>query len=190
MKRIVILASGSGTNAENIIKYFQKSNVIAITQVLSNKKDAKVLERAKRLNVSNFSFDRDDFFRSEKVLDILKKEADYIVLAGFLWKIPENIIETFSDKIINIHPALLPKYGGKGMYGENVHKAVVLNKEQETGITIHLVNENYDEGAIIFQAKVAVAKDDTSDDVAKKIHELEYEHFPRVIEEVILKDKV
>ena len=187
MKRIVILASGSGTNAENIIKYFQKSNVIAITQVLSNKKDAKVLERAKRLNVSSASFDRDAFYKSDKVLDILKTEADYIVLAGFLWKIPENIIEAFANKIINIHPALLPKYGGKGMYGDNVHKSVVANKEDETGITIHFVNENYDEGAIIFQAKVKVEATDTFEDVAKKVHQLEYEHFPRVIEEVITK---
>ncbi|WP_117883956.1 phosphoribosylglycinamide formyltransferase [Aureibaculum luteum] len=189
MKRIVILASGSGTNAENIIKYFQKSNVIAITQVLSNKKDAKVLERAKRLNVSSYSFDRDTFYKSDKVLNILKTEADYIVLAGFLWKIPENIIEAFGNKIINIHPALLPKYGGKGMYGDNVHKSVVVNKEDETGITIHFVNENYDEGAIIFQAKVAVTSNDNFTDVAKKVHQLEYEHFPRVIEETILKHK-
>ncbi|MDY7395970.1 phosphoribosylglycinamide formyltransferase [Aureibaculum sp. 2210JD6-5] len=188
MKRIAILASGSGTNAENIIKYFQKNNVITITQVLSNKKDAKVLDRAKRLNIKRSSFSRDDFFKTDKVLDILKKEADYIVLAGFLWKIPENIINAFVDKIINIHPALLPKYGGKGMYGDNVHKAVVANKEKETGITIHYVNENYDEGAIIFQAKVSVGEKDTFENVAQKVHQLEYEHFPRVIEETILKN--
>ncbi len=189
MKRVVILASGSGTNAENIIKYFQKSNVIIITQVLSNKKDAKVLNRAKRLNISNSSFNKEDFFKSDKVLNILNQQADFIVLAGFLWKIPEKIINAFADKIINIHPALLPKYGGKGMYGDNVHKAVVANKEKETGITIHFVNENYDEGAIIFQAKVSVNKEDTPEIVANKVHQLEYEYFPRVIEEVVVKEK-
>ncbi len=185
MQRIVILASGSGTNAENIIKYFQKSNVANVTHVLSNKKDAKVLVRAKNLNVNNSSFDKDDFIKTDNVLNILKSEADLIVLAGFLWKLPKNIINAFPDKIINIHPALLPKYGGKGMYGDNVHKAVVANKEKETGITIHYVNENYDEGAIIFQAKVSVDKNDTPEVVANKVHQLEYEHFPRVIEEVV-----
>lgn len=187
MKRIVILASGSGTNAENIIKYFQKSNVITITQVLSNNKDAKVLERAKQLKISNSSFNKNDFFKTDNVLETLKRNADFIVLAGFLWKVPEKIINVFKDKIINIHPALLPKYGGKGMYGQHVHKAVVANKEKETGITIHYVNENYDEGAVIFQAKVKVDKDDSFEDVAKKVHQLEYEHFPRVIEESIFK---
>ncbi|RPD91231.1 phosphoribosylglycinamide formyltransferase [Aureibaculum marinum] len=190
MKRIVILASGSGTNAENIIKYFQKSKEVIVTQVLSNKKDAKVLERCERLNISNFSFNRDDFFNTDKVLNVLKNNADLIVLAGFLWKIPEKIINAFEGKIINIHPALLPKYGGKGMYGDFVHKAVINNKEKETGITIHYVNENYDEGAIIFQAKVKVDAQDTFEDVAKKVHQLEYEHFPRVIEKVILNNQV
>jgi len=185
MKRVVILASGSGTNAENIIKYFQKSNVITITQVLSNKKDAKVLDRAKRLKINYSSFTKEDFFKKNKILNILKNEADYVVLAGFLWKIPSKIVSAFADKIINIHPALLPKYGGKGMYGNNVHKAVVENNEKETGITIHFVNENYDEGAIIFQAKVSIDKDDSTEDVAQKVHQLEYEHFPRVIAEVV-----
>ncbi|MET2986671.1 phosphoribosylglycinamide formyltransferase [Aureibaculum conchae] len=188
MKRIVILASGSGTNAENIIKYFQKSNVITITHVLSNNKDAKVLKRAKRLKISNSSFNKDDFFNTDKVLNILKDKADFIVLAGFLWKIPKNIINDFPDRIINIHPALLPNYGGKGMYGDNVHKAVVINKEKETGITIHYVNENYDEGAIIFQAKVEVDEGDSFEDVAQKVHQLEYEHFPKVIEQTLLKN--
>lgn len=190
MKRIVILASGSGTNAENIIKYFQKSKEVIVTQVLSNKKDAKVLERCERLNISNFSFNRDDFFNTDKVLNVLKNNADLIVLAGFLWKIPEKIINAFEGKIINIHPALLPKYGGKGMYGDFVHKAVINNKEKETGITIHYVNENYDEGAIIFQAKVKVDAQDTFEDVAKKVHQLEYQHFPKVIEKVILNNQV
>jgi len=186
MKRIVIFASGSGTNAENIIRYFKNSNLISVVQVLSNKKDAKVLERAKRLEVSSLVFNRDDFYNSEELLDNLKLNADYIILAGFLWKIPTNIIEAFPNKIINIHPALLPKYGGKGMYGMHVHKAVVKNKEKESGITIHYVNENYDEGTIIFQKSFEVLVCDTANDVAAKIHILEQENFPKIIEQVIL----
>lgn len=185
MKRIVILASGSGTNAENIIKYFRDSNSISVVKVLSNKEDATVLERARRLNISSGNFKKNEFYTSDEVLNILKNNADFIILAGFLWKIPSNIIKAFPNKIINIHPALLPKYGGKGMYGMNVHNAVVENKEKFSGITIHYVNENYDEGAIIFQKKVAIAPTDSSEDVANKIHILEYEYFPKVIEEVI-----
>ena len=188
MKRIIILASGSGTNAENIIKHFKGSNLISVTQVLSNKKDAKVHERAKNLKVSSISFSKSEFNDSDLVLNLLKEKADYVILAGFLWKVPEKIIKAFPNKIINIHPALLPKYGGKGMYGMNVHKAVVDNKEIESGITIHYVNENYDEGATIFQAKIDVETSDTPDDVAQKIHKLEYKYFPKVIEEVILKN--
>ena len=188
MKRIVILASGSGTNAENIIKYFNLNDLITVVQVLSNKKDAKVHERSNRLKINSLSFNRDDFYTSDVVINMLKKNADYVILAGFLWKIPSNIIEAFPNKIINIHPALLPKYGGKGMYGMHVHDAVVLNKEKETGITIHYVNEHYDEGAIIFQAKIPVKTSDSAEDVAKKIHKLEYEHFPKVIEKVILQN--
>lgn len=188
MKRIVILASGSGTNAENIIKYFKNSNLISVVQVLSNKKDAKVLERAKLLEVNNSSFNRTDFYTSDKVLNNLKLNADYVILAGFLWKIPSNIIEAFPNKIINIHPALLPKYGGKGMYGMHVHNAVVQNKEKESGITIHYVNENYDEGAIIFQKRFEILVCDYAEDVAAKIHTLEQENFPKVIEKVILEN--
>jgi len=187
MKRIVILASGSGTNAENIILYFHNSVDINVELVLSNKKDAKVLERANRLGIKCESFNRGDF-NSDKILDLLKKKADYIILAGFLWKIPESIITAFPNKIINIHPALLPKYGGKGMYGMYVHNAVVKNKELESGITIHYVNENYDEGAIIFQKKFEVLPMDTAEDIAKKIHTLEYENFPKIIEKVILEN--
>ena len=189
MKRIIIFASGSGTNAENIIKYFQKSNVAKVVRVLSNKKDARVLERSSSLNVSNMCFSRADFYDSDTVLNLLIKEADFIVLAGFLWRVPEKIISLFRNKIINIHPALLPKYGGKGMYGMHVHKAVIDNKEKETGITIHYVNENYDEGAVIFQDKVKVENEDTPESIANKIHHLEYQHFPQVIEKVLLKDE-
>jgi len=187
MKRIVILASGAGSNAENIIKYFINSDLARVTYVLSNNKDAKVLSKANKLNINNLSFKKDDFSTKKTVLNLLKKEADIVILAGFLWKIPLNILENFPNKIINIHPALLPKYGGKGMYGSYVHKAVVANKEAETGITIHYVNENYDEGAIIFQAKTSVDPSDTPDEVAAKIHVLEQNNFPQVIESVLLK---
>lgn len=186
MTRIVIFASGSGSNAENIIKYFNNSNLISVVKILCNKKNAKVFERANRLNISSMYFSREDLNDTDLVLDILKAEADYVILAGFLWKIPSKIIEAFPNKIINIHPALLPKYGGKGMYGMHVHNAVVANKENETGITIHYVNENYDEGNIIFQERFTVLPSDSAEDVADKIHELEYKYFPKIIEKVIL----
>ena len=189
MKRIVILASGSGTNAENIIKHFKNNNIAIVTQVLSNKKDAYVLERAKHLNVESLTFNKTDFYNSEELLNNLKLNADYLILAGFLWKIPVNILEAFPNKIINIHPALLPKYGGKGMYGMHVHNAVVKNKEKESGITIHYVNENYDEGAIIFQQSFEVLVCDTAENVAAKIHIIEQENFAKVIEQVILENE-
>ncbi len=183
MKRIVIFASGSGTNAENLIKFFQKRESGSVVLVLSNNPHAKVLERATSLKVSALSFNRIAFTQSDDVLNILKTaKPDLIVLAGFLWKFPDFILNEFPNKVINIHPALLPKYGGKGMYGNFVHEAIVKNKEVETGITIHYVNEHYDEGAIIFQTKCAVKVNDTSEDVAAKIHELEMEHFPKVVE--------
>lgn len=185
MIRIIIFASGSGTNAENIIRYFSDSSKIEITAVFSNKKGAKVLERANKYNIKTKVFSRKEFYETENILEYLKKEADLIVLAGFLWKIPEEIIKYFPNKIINIHPALLPNYGGKGMYGMHIHKAVVENKESKTGITIHYVNENYDEGAVIFQKEVALNRSDTPEIVAEKIHILEQENFPRVIEEVV-----
>ena len=187
MKRIIILASGSGTNAENIIKHFKNSNLASVIQVLSNKKDAKVLERSNRLNVPSVTFNRKDLYETENILNLLKENADFVILAGFLWKVPDEIIAAFPNKIINIHPALLPKYGGKGMYGMHVHNAVVKNKEEISGITIHYVNENYDEGAIIFQASTEVTRNDTPESVANKIHMLEYKYFPKIIEEVIVK---
>jgi phosphoribosylglycinamide formyltransferase-1 len=186
MTRIVILASGSGSNAENIIKYFNNNNLISVDHILCNKKGAKVFERAKRLKISSLYFDKEMLNESDFVLNFLKDKADYIILAGFLWKIPSKIIEAFPNKIINIHPALLPKYGGKGMYGMHVHNAVVSNNESETGITIHYVNDNYDEGTIIFQERFNVLSSYSAEDVAEKIHELEYEYFPKVIEKVIL----
>lgn len=187
MKRIAIFASGSGSNAENIINYFNKTNSAVVTNVFCNNKKAKVFDRCKRLGVSCILFNREDFFKSEKILNQLKNNVDFIILAGFLWKIPSNLIEAFPERIINIHPALLPKYGGKGMYGMHVHNAVKENNEPESGITIHFVNENYDEGAIIFQATTQLVPEDSSENIAQKIHILEYEHFPKVIESVILK---
>jgi phosphoribosylglycinamide formyltransferase-1 len=188
VKRIVIFASGSGTNAENISRFFKQSSIASVVHILTNNKNAKVIGRSKELNINSLLFDRSDFNDEKKVLEFLKNEADLIILAGFLWKIPAHIIEAFPNKIINIHPALLPKYGGKGMYGMNVHKAVVENNEKETGITIHYVNENYDEGMIIFQAKTAILLSDTPQDVADKIHVLEQKYFPMIIEEVISND--
>ncbi|MGR7812688.1 phosphoribosylglycinamide formyltransferase [Lacinutrix undariae] len=186
MKRIVIFASGSGSNAENLIKFFHNRDNASVIQVLTNNPHAKVLDRCKKLKISALSFNRIAFTEREDVLNILKaSQPDLIVLAGFLWKFPENIINEFPNKVINVHPALLPKFGGKGMYGSHVHEAVVANKETETGITIHYVNEHYDDGAIIFQAKCNVEKNDTPQDVAAKIHELEMEHFPKVVEKLL-----
>ena len=159
---------------------------MSVIQVLSNNPHAKVLDRAKKLNVSALSFNRIAFSKTDDVLNILKSNSpDLIVLAGFLWKFPKHILNEFPYKVINVHPALLPKYGGKGMYGMHVQKAVVKNKETETGITIHYVNENYDEGAIIFQAKCDVEASDSSEDVAEKIHELEMENFPKVVKDLL-----
>lgn len=188
MKRIVIFASGSGSNAENIVNYFISSDLAEVVLVLSNNKNAGVFSRCKKLNVPCRYFTREEFFDTNTVLNLLKENADLIVLAGFLWKVPETIIDNFTNKIVNIHPALLPKYGGKGMYGMHVHKAVAENNEVETGITIHFVNKNYDEGAIIFQASTKVTATDTPDDIAEKVHVLEYKHFPKVIESIIVKD--
>src|SRR5690554_2545626 len=186
MKRIVIFASGSGTNAENLITYFKNSSFASVILILTNNPHAKVLDRAKKLEVSALSFNRIAFTKTDNILDLLKaNKPDLIVLAGFLWKFPEAILKEFPNKVINIHPALLPKYGGKGMYGNFVHETVVANKEIETGITIHYVSEHYDEGAVIFQEKILVDETDTALDVANKVHQLEYEHFPKVIENLL-----
>ncbi len=186
MKRIVIFASGSGTNAENLIVFFHNRDNASVIQVMTNNPRAKVLDRCKKLNVSALSFNQTAFSKTDDVLNILKKaNPDLIVLAGFLWKFPEHILAQFQNKVINIHPALLPKYGGKGMYGMHVHEAVVANKEKETGITIHYINEHYDEGAIIFQAKCDINSNYSAADVAEKIHILEMEHFPNVVNSLL-----
>lgn len=188
-KKIVIFASGSGTNAENIIKYFQKSKNIEVVAVLSNRRSAGALKKAHDLNVKALLFDKEALYHTNDVLNILKDiDPDLIVLAGFLWLFPSNIIHEFPDKIINIHPALLPKYGGKGMYGSKVHETIIKDKEKESGITIHYVNEKYDEGNTIFQATTGIEHHDTAESLAGKIHELEYRHFPEVIQQLLEKN--
>jgi len=188
-KKIIVFASGSGTNAENIIRYFQDSEFAEVSLVLSNNQTAKVLERAHKLNVIALHFDKTAFYNTNDVLHILEDtQPDLIVLAGFLWLFPKKILEKFPKKVINLHPALLPKFGGKGMYGKHVHQAVLDTNEKETGITIHYVNENYDEGQVIFQKAFPVEPKDTVKSIAEKIHELEYRHFPKVIEDLLEKD--
>lgn len=184
VKKIALFASGSGTNAENIIKYFSGNEYVEVDSLWSNKPDAYALKRARKWNVETFVFTREQFYHSDEIFTILNnRNIDLIVLAGFLWLIPSNLVQHFT--IINIHPALLPKYGGKGMYGMNVHKAVVANGDKESGISIHYVNDKYDEGKLIFQAKCPVLSSDSAEDVAQKVHALEYEHFPVVIEKVL-----
>ncbi|MFV5701607.1 phosphoribosylglycinamide formyltransferase [Flavobacterium sp. XS2P12] len=185
MKKIVIFASGSGTNAENIIKYFAATKIGSVEAVFTNNPNAKVIERAKKYEIPTEVFSKTELNES-KVLHIINNiQPDLIVLAGFLLKFPENIIAAYPNKIINIHPALLPKYGGKGMYGMHIHRAIVGNKEKETGITIHFVNENYDEGNILFQKNVVLSQDETPEEVAEIIHELEQKYFPEVIEKIL-----
>lgn len=186
MRNIAIFASGSGTNAENIIKYFSNHKSAQVSVVLSNKRQAMVLKRAEALNIRTLFFEHKEFYVSGKVLRYLSLyKIDFIVLAGFLWLVPESIIEQYPDRIINIHPALLPGYGGKGMYGDAVHKAVIANHDKESGITIHYVNKQYDKGSIIFQEKCKVDKNDTPESLASKVHALEYLHFPKVIEKIV-----
>ena len=187
LKNIAVFASGSGTNAENLVRYFKDSEVARVKTILANKPDAYVLERAKNLNIPSLVFDKAMFRETGEVLKYLKDEnIDVVVLAGFLWLVPIDIINEFRGRIINIHPALLPKHGGKGMYGERVHQAVIDEGDKESGITIHHVNEKYDEGNIIFQAKCQVEPGDTAETLAGKIHKLEYEHFPAVVEKLII----
>ena len=187
MIKIAILASGNGTNAQQISEYFANNEKISIECIIYNRKDAYVAERAKKLGIPAVYFGRKDFFENGNVLAYLKeKDIDWVILAGFLWLIPEDILASFPNRIINIHPALLPKYGGKGMYGHHVHEAVVANHEKESGITIHIVDCNYDKGTVLFQAKCQLNEEDTPDTLAEKIHLLEKEYFPKVIEKTIL----
>lgn len=186
MKKIAIFASGSGSNAEKIIEYFLNSPVAKVDIILSNNKSAYVLERAKKFSIPAYTFSRDELYKTDDVLHLLKRHnIDLIVLAGFLWLVPDNLLKNYPHRIVNIHPALLPKYGGKGMYGMRVHEAVVSNCESCSGITIHFINERYDEGDIIFQAQCEVSPEDAPDDVANKVHALEYKHFPVIIKQVV-----
>lgn len=190
MIRLAILASGNGTNAENIIRYFAGHALITVGLVISNRKDAKVIEKAKRHQVLVEVFSKEQWEAPRSIIDLLNShQIDYLILAGFMLKIHPEIIEAYPNKILNIHPALLPGYGGKGMYGENVHKAVLSSGDKVSGITIHVVNEHYDEGRIIFQARCNVEPDDTAETLARRIHDLEYRHFPKVIEQFIFPGK-
>ena len=190
MKKLAIFASGSGSNAENIIQYFAQNPEICVKSVFCNVPDAYVLERAKKYRIPSFVFNREEFRNPDKVFrQLQEQEIDFIVLAGFLWLMPSFITAAWPNKIVNIHPALLPAYGGKGMYGHHVHEAVIAAGEKESGITIHYVNDHYDQGAIIFQAKCPVLPTDTPDDLAARVHELEYRYFPQIIAETILKQE-
>ena len=186
MKNIAIFASGEGTNAQKIINYFSRSESIRVALVVSNKPNANVLNRAKDAGVPTLLIDRQTFYNSNQTIEQLNlAKIDFIVLAGFLWLIPESLVKAFPNKIINIHPALLPKFGGKGMYGMIVHEAVIEAKEKKSGITIHFVNEKYDEGKIISQHSCKIDEHDTAELLAQKIHHLEYEFFPKAIEDVV-----
>lgn len=185
--QFAILASGNGTNAQQIAEYFADRTDVNVNVIIYNKKDAYVARRAEALGIESHYFNRRDFFETDNVLLFLReRQIDYLILAGFLLLVPENLLKAFPDRIINIHPALLPKYGGKGMYGHNVHEAVVANHETETGITIHIVDQHYDRGTTLFQARCNVAPTDTADDVAAKIHLLEKAWFPKVIDAFVL----
>ena len=191
MKRISIFASGSGSNAENIVRYFSGSDEVECALILSNRPDAKVLDRAKKLGVPSMVFNRQEFYHSDIILErLLETGTDLIVLAGFLWLVPENLLRTFKNRVINIHPALLPKYGGKGMYGMKVHEAVKKSGDEVSGISIHFVNERYDEGEIIFQAECPVESGDTPESIAEKVHKLEYRYYPKVIEKLLNEEGV
>lgn len=186
MKNIAIFASGSGSNAEKIMEYFQSNDAIQVKLILTNNADAGVIARAAKFDVPVEVFNRAQFSKSDEVLTILKEQQiDWVILAGFLWLVPGNMVDAFPNRIINIHPALLPNYGGKGMYGYHVHEAVIAAKEKQSGITIHYVNSRYDEGATIAQFTCEVSADDTPDSLAQKIHKLEHAHFPVEIEKAI-----
>ena len=184
--RLAILGSGNGTNAQQISEYFAGRADVQVACIIYNKRNAYIAERAKKLGIEARYFGRADFYDNGAVLHYLKeKQTDWVILAGFLWLVPEAILQAYPNRIINIHPALLPNYGGKGMYGHHVHEAVVAAHEKESGITIHIVDQNYDRGTTLFQARCTVDPNDTPDDLAAKIHLLEKEHFPRVIDETI-----
>ncbi len=185
---LAIFASGSGTNAENIASYFKDNSRINARVIFTNNAKAGIVSRAQKLGIDCVVFNKDDFYKTNQVLSLLEEyQIDWIILAGFLWLVPKNLIAKFPNRIINIHPALLPKYGGKGMYGTKVHEAVITNKEIESGISIHTIDEVYDRGSIVFQKRCPVTPDDNAETLAKRIHQLEYEHYPKVIENLVSK---
>jgi phosphoribosylglycinamide formyltransferase-1 len=188
IKKIIFFASGSGSNVQNIIEHFSAFDQITTDLVLTNNQKAGVLDRAKSLNVPFYLFKKEEYLDDSLLNKLQTIKPDLIVLAGFLLKIPKSIVAAYPDKIINIHPALLPKHGGKGMYGDRVHQSVLDSGDRKTGITIHYVNENYDEGSIIFQSAVEVSKADTVESIANKVHQLEYKHYPEVLHQ-LLKDQ-
>ncbi|KAA8480157.1 formyltetrahydrofolate-dependent phosphoribosylglycinamide formyltransferase [Arcticibacter tournemirensis] len=189
-KRIAIFASGSGSNAQKIMEHFKKHADAEVAIVLSNNPNSYVLQRADNFEIPSHVFDRFEFYKTDNIVTLLKKmEIDIIVLAGFVWLIPENLLKAFPNKIINIHPALLPKYGGKGMYGDNVHKAILANHESESGITIHFVNENFDDGEIIHQSRFKIEKGDDIEMIKFKGQQLEHLHYPKVVESLLKKMK-
>lgn len=187
MKNLVIFSSGSGTNVQNIAWYFGQKKTANVSAVFCNNSKAFVLERSKKLNIPVCLFNRQQFYESDHVSGCLRNfDTDYIILAGFLWLIPEYLIKQYPNRIINIHPALLPGYGGKGMFGMAVHEAVIASGEAESGISIHFVDEKYDHGKIVFQARCPVSAGDTPEMLAQKIHALEYEFYPQIIEKILL----
>lgn len=187
-KRIAIFASGSGSNAQKIMEHFKYSNEVEVALILSNNPDAYVLQRADNFEIPSHVFDKHDFYQTTEVVDLLKRlDINLVVLAGFLWLIPQSLLQAFPNKIINIHPALLPKHGGKGMYGDRVHQAVLNAGDDEHGITIHFVNENFDEGEVIYQARFKVEPDDTLEIIKFNGQQLEHLHYPKVIENLLKK---
>lgn len=187
-KRIAIFASGSGSNAQKIMEHFKYANDAEVALVLSNNPEAYVIQRADNFEIPSHIFDRYEFYQTNEIVDLLKRlEIDLVVLAGFLWLVPENLLKAFPNKIINIHPALLPKYGGKGMYGDRVHQAILDAGEEEHGITIHFVNENFDEGEVIYQARFRVEPGDTLEQIKFNGQQLEHLHYPKIIENLLKK---
>ena len=184
-QKIILFASGNGSNAENIFRFFEKNNNVDVLTVYTNNSKARVINRFKPLGINVEVFNRKSFISGSLLKNVINQNPDLIILAGFLWKFGSDWVEAFNKKIINIHPSLLPKYGGKGMYGDYVYKAVKENCESETGITIHYINEFYDEGAIIFQEKVKLDKDDNLEDISYKTQKLEHKYFPKVIKDLL-----
>ncbi|MFH2142915.1 MAG: phosphoribosylglycinamide formyltransferase [Bacteroidota bacterium] len=186
MKKIALFASGSGTNVENIINYFKDNQQIHIELVMTNNPDAYVIKRAEKSGTDCMIFNKNDFYNTDNVLNtLINRKIDFIILAGFLWLVPSALINYYPKKIVNIHPALLPKFGGKGMYGMKVHESVIANKEKESGITVHLVNEKYDDGSVIFQKRCEITSVDNAESLANKIHKIEYEYYPQIIEKIV-----